>query len=766
VSAAADLSAGRDERDGRGGLADALCAALLAAIGGAGFVAAFRAQDLARPLLTATLTGTAVSLVVTGILRRRPSMAALVAVPALVPAAVVGCGGGADVVFTGLRDGWWTILESAAPVRAEPPVLVVPFAVVAGAALLGAELAQRSRSPVAPVVPSLAALLVGLLLGAPSRTSPTWVPVAWVVGAALVVGLRTASGHGGAAVAASTDRRVTPRHLGAGGDSTPVAVGQRRPRRRFGQAAAATVLVLPVVCLAQGFGPDAPGAGTRPRFTLRDQFEPVAAPQPLTNPLVETTALQAGPDDLLFVAETSGPVARWRRAVLDTYDGREWRSQGTFLPAGTELAGPDSPAPARGDGGEPSGERVRQSVEVVGLDGQWLPVADRVVEISREGLLFDPQAGVLLVGGDGNLPSGYEAMSVTGSPSSEQLATAAVATDQEARRATAVPPDLPADFVTTADEITRGAASDYDRALAIERFFVESAPEAPFELATGDLPSGHTLGHLRCFLFEADRCARRGSAEQFVAAFALLARTAGLPARVVVGFDGSGAAGRDEVTAAEASAWAEVKFDGIGWVAFDPVPEPSVDVAPVTTLLPGGTGGPDASTPTTVAEPDDGSLSSEGGDTAAGDGAGSALQVALWAAGGLVVIAVVLLPGALRARRRRRRRRARGAAERLAGAWATAVDDLIRGGVGVGGGLAGLAVTDLVGIARQMDHIAPAGPSLADLGLVVNRAQFGAPVVDPADADRAWALTDDFTKRRRQERSIAQRLREYANLRR
>jgi len=126
----------------------------------------------------------------------------------------------------------------------------------------------------------------------------------------------------------------------------------------------------------------------------------------------------------------------------------------------------------------------------------------------------------------------------------------------------------------------------------------------------------------------------------------------------------------------------------------------------------------------------------------------------------------VLLPGALRARRRRRRRRARGAAERLAGAWATAVDDLIRGGVGVGSGLAGLAVTDLVGIARQVDHIAPAGPPLADLGLVVNRARFGAPAVDPADADRAWTLTDDFTKRRRQGRSIAQRLREYANFRR
>ena len=43
----------------------------------------------------------------------------------------------------------------------------------------------------------------------------------------------------------------------------------------------------------------------------------------------------------------------------------------------------------------------------------------------------------------------------------------------------------------------------------------------------------------------------------------------GYPSRVVMGFTVAGA----DVKGDDVDAWAEVAFDGIGWVAFDPTPE-------------------------------------------------------------------------------------------------------------------------------------------------------------------------------------------------
>ena len=63
----------------------------------------------------------------------------------------------------------------------------------------------------------------------------------------------------------------------------------------------------------------------------------------------------------------------------------------------------------------------------------------------------------------------------------------------------------------------------------------------------------------------------------FAGAFALMARTLGMPSRIVVGFlpgeftgdtvDGQRVA---EVTTGQLHAWPEVYFEGVGWVAFEP----------------------------------------------------------------------------------------------------------------------------------------------------------------------------------------------------
>ncbi len=66
-----------------------------------------------------------------------------------------------------------------------------------------------------------------------------------------------------------------------------------------------------------------------------------------------------------------------------------------------------------------------------------------------------------------------------------------------------------------------------------------------------------------------------GDEEQYASAFALMARSLGYPARVVMGFapevrDGGGAV---EVTGHDVTAWVEVAFEGVGWVPFSPTPD-------------------------------------------------------------------------------------------------------------------------------------------------------------------------------------------------
>ena len=80
--------------------------------------------------------------------------------------------------------------------------------------------------------------------------------------------------------------------------------------------------------------------------------------------------------------------------------------------------------------------------------------------------------------------------------------------------------------------------------------------------ALGDNPADE-------FFFET----RRGYCEHYASAFALLMRVAGIPARVVVGYQGgelSTVGNWYLVTQSDAHAWTEVWLSGRGWVRVDP----------------------------------------------------------------------------------------------------------------------------------------------------------------------------------------------------
>ena len=130
---------------------------------------------------------------------------------------------------------------------------------------------------------------------------------------------------------------------------------------------------------------------------------------------------------------------------------------------------------------------------------------------------------------------------------------------------TQLPDDLPEDIRELARQITSGHESPYAKAEAIERYLRENYDYVPAE-SSDDVTPPAGRDPVDWFLFDT----REGTSGQFSSAFAVLARAAGIPARVVSGFVISPTADQQAVYADQAHQWAEVPLEGVGWVRFDP----------------------------------------------------------------------------------------------------------------------------------------------------------------------------------------------------
>lgn len=133
-----------------------------------------------------------------------------------------------------------------------------------------------------------------------------------------------------------------------------------------------------------------------------------------------------------------------------------------------------------------------------------------------------------------------------------------------------VPSEVTARTRELASRITAGAANNYDKAVRLREWLVGNLSY------TLDLRDPHGQEPIDFFLF--DR--KAGHCEYFATAFAILARSVGVPARSVNGFLGgewNEYDGYIAVRAGDAHSWTEVYFPGRGWVTFDATPPGEVD---------------------------------------------------------------------------------------------------------------------------------------------------------------------------------------------
>ncbi|MEJ3746492.1 transglutaminase-like domain-containing protein [Actinomycetes bacterium KLBMP 9797] len=596
---------------------------------------------------------------------------------------------------TGVTDSWQLALQSTWPARPDPAqLLFVPLLVVL-AGVLGVELLHRLGAPLAALAPSFAVALLSQFY-APLPPGPA---AAAALGYAAV---------GGALLAAYPGAR-------------PLRDGPARPAR-WRRAAALLPRAVPSLVLAlvgvvlAGLLP----ATATPRYSLREnRVAPLSAAQ-VINPLDEIAYRLTHPDTAVFRVTGGAGVDRWPLAVLDSFDGVNWQPGARYRRLGTGLRpGPAVAVPVRA-----------RSAEIDALPasgGPWLPSQTWPAGVRGVEPLVEEDHGTLLLPESGGVAR-YTLTWWQPEIDSDALAVAGI--DPLAPGGIGGVGPVPPGVAELAEQATGGLRATFRAALVLERFLQRN-----YRLAAGqDLPTGHAWPQLTDFLLHD----RRGTTEQFAAAYVALARIRGIPARLVVGFRtpaGAGRGGQYTVRNGDVLAWPEVAVEGIGWVPLDPAGAPSVTTAT-------SSAGPAAAAARARAElpaPEDlrdPPVAPQAADATRPDGGApgtAAWPLLLGALPVLLAVWLVGVPAATAGRAWRRRRRPGAGA--VVGAWAEVRDRLRAHGVAVS---AGMTVRDLATTAVAVTDQAIVD-DIRGLGAIVDRALWSGAAPGERDGQEAWA---------------------------
>ena len=257
-------------------------------------------------------------------------------------------------------------------------------------------------------------------------------------------------------------------------------------------------------------------------------------------------------------ARSDHPRRYWRAVTFETYTGSGWANgalERQAVPPGQRLAtGPASRQSTAAD--------LRQQFELVQRDGPWLFAANEPLQVDRpvEAWWRAPGDLVQLTGEADR----YTVLSRPVEPTVAELRAAPTTVPPEiAARYLALPERLPQRVLDLTVEVVADAGTQYDQARSIEAFlrtytYTLDLPAPPADRDIVDY-----------FLFDL----QRGYCDYYASAMVVMARAAGLPARLASGYaQGSYdyAAQRWVVSEKEGHSWVEIHFAGLGWVEFEP----------------------------------------------------------------------------------------------------------------------------------------------------------------------------------------------------
>ncbi|MFN2526629.1 MAG: transglutaminaseTgpA domain-containing protein [Actinomycetota bacterium] len=453
-----------------------------------------------------------------------------------------------------LTTAWQTGQTDFAPV---PPRVGYVIGIVAFtwlAATFGELATFRWRRPLAATIPSIAGLAFVLVVGTRAAA-----PLLVVVFLALLLTYW--------AIAASHRLGLWGRWVGpwADRDDVPQGTVAGLIARRMGVSAIALGLLLPIALPSVGEGllswrTGLSGSGDGSGDGSGVEIDPFVSIAP-------RLLQQSGAT--LFRVRADRP-SYWRLVTLSKFDGESWEAVPRAL---TRIGEADQPIATNATAGQTSTRPLGQDFDLGNLGGRSLPAAAQARYFSLRGrgaiqgaLLADVDTGDLSVE-DGSVQGvQYSVTSEVPRVTYRQLRDAAVA-----------PPPTP-DYL----DVPGGLSTDVDQLL--DGWIAEARAQTPFEVALAiqdqllsfeyneAVEPGASTDYLTQFLLET----RAGFCQQFATAFALLARSLGMPTRVAVGFlpgeADPGQQGLYTVRGTDAHAWPEVYFEDFGWISFEPTP--------------------------------------------------------------------------------------------------------------------------------------------------------------------------------------------------
>lgn len=465
----------------------------------------------------------------------------------------------------------------------------------------------------------------------------------------------------------------------------------------------------------------------------------------------------------VLTVRTTAPTAPYLRAVtLSRFDGAVWQ--------------PDSsdtvPVPAEGAVFAPvtvaEGITVADddtTVTIDQLDSPWLPVpypASSVTGLTGDWLGM-PQNRTVVTRAGSTREQVYEVQAVVPRPTLEQIRSSAVGGPDLDPTLTSLPDDVPSVIGDTAREVTAGAQSPYDQLLALQTWFRSSAFRYSLDAPVDSGFDGAGVDAVADFLE-----VRAGYCVHYASAFAVMARSLGIPTRIVIGYlPGTASTTAQQggteytVSSSQLHAWPEVSFEGIGWVPFEPTNSLGV---PTNFASGSGSGGsattdtpeqdaasPDAQPSTAPSQAGRPDLGEQDGPGVSASGRTSTSWVAPSLAG-LAVVLLLLVPSVLRVLRRRRHLAHARAGDPVA-AWRVLQDEAVDLGI-----RSSSAESPRAFAARLTAEHGVDADDVDLLRAAVERVSYAEDAVDPASGPGLVAAVERIRTRLRAGASPARRV--------
>lgn len=261
--------------------------------------------------------------------------------------------------------------------------------------------------------------------------------------------------------------------------------------------------------------------------------------------------------------ESLPPDLKWRGIVLDRFDGRNWS-----LSHGIHNEVPPTPGGVLQLGRRRSQERVlRQDVYLEPISSRSIFLAFRPIAVSADiGRVFTNDYASFMRSSVQTDKLKYTAYSDIRVPAESELGQTPRVRPGRMDHTLLEIPEFAQETADLVDSVTRGSATPWEKAKAIARRLRETCA---YSLDMRPCPTGKNP--VEFFLFST----RKGHCEYFASALAVMLRYAGIPSRVVNGFQKgelNPMTGAFIVRQSDAHSWVEAWFQGAGWVELDATP--------------------------------------------------------------------------------------------------------------------------------------------------------------------------------------------------